>query len=84
MREPLKVRISPNAIKTEWWISPSGGAINPAIKSRPPNTHRPTDTINWIFFIQVENLSPTPAARNPNYLNYAAVTIWMVGIVISK
>ena len=43
---PLKVNISPNAIKTEWWISPKGGAMNPAINSVPPNRHRPTDNIN--------------------------------------
>ena len=43
---PLKVNISPKAIKTEWWISPKGGAMNPAINSMPPNTHRLTDNIS--------------------------------------
>ena len=48
---PLKVSISPKAMRTEWWISANGGAMNPAINSRTPNAHRTTDNISCIFFI---------------------------------
>ena len=48
---PLKVRISPNAVRIVGCISPNGGQQNPASNNRPPNTHRLTDNINWTFFI---------------------------------
>ena len=43
--------ISPKAMRTDWCISASGGAINPAVSMRHPKTHSVTDSINWIFFI---------------------------------
>ena len=39
MREPEKVRISPNAMRTEWWISPSGCATNPHASNAHPKAH---------------------------------------------
>jgi hypothetical protein len=39
MREPLKVSISPKAISSEWWISPTGGAMNPAASNAQPKLH---------------------------------------------
>ena len=53
MSEPLKVRISPNAIRTEWCISPNGGQQKPAMSKTPPKTHSPTDNINCTFFMLV-------------------------------
>ena len=46
IRLPLKVRISPKAMSTLWWISASGGAINPAVSMRHPKTHKITDNVN--------------------------------------
>ena len=39
MREPLKVSISPKAMRTEWWISPNGGQQKPAISNAHPKVH---------------------------------------------
>ena len=39
MREPEKVRISPKAMRTEWWISANGGAMNPAASNAQPKLH---------------------------------------------
>ena len=36
---PLKVSISPNAINSEWWISPIGGVTNPATSNVHPKMH---------------------------------------------
>ena len=51
MREPEKVSISPKAMSTLWWISASGGQRKPAIKSRTPNAHSVTATINCNVFM---------------------------------
>ena len=56
MRLPAKVSISPKAMSTLWWISPSGGQMNPASNNRPPNTHRLTDNINCAVFIDLFNI----------------------------
>ena len=48
---PLKVRISPNAVRIVGWISASGGQKKPATSSMPPKTHRPTDKNSCIVFI---------------------------------
>ena len=39
MSEPLKVSISPKAMRTEWWISPSGCATNPHASNAHPKVH---------------------------------------------
>ena len=39
MREPVKVSISPKAMRTEWWISPSGCATNPHASNAHPKVH---------------------------------------------
>ena len=39
MREPLKVRISPKAMRTLWCISAKGGEINPAASNAQPKLH---------------------------------------------
>ena len=36
---PLKVSISPKAMRTEWWISANGGAMNPAASNAQPKLH---------------------------------------------
>ena len=57
MSEPENVNISPNAINSEWWISPTGGVTNPATNSKTPNPHRLIDKINWTFFISFTFIS---------------------------
>ena len=37
--EPENVSISPNAINSEWWISPTGGVTNPATSIMHPKVH---------------------------------------------
>ena len=39
MSEPENVNISPNAINSEWWISPTGGVTNPATSIVHPKMH---------------------------------------------
>ena len=39
MSEPEKVSISPKAINSEWWISPTGGVTNPATSNAHPKLH---------------------------------------------
>ena len=51
IRLPLKVRISPKAINSEWWISPIGGQKNPHASNTQPNTHRLTAKNNCTFFM---------------------------------
>ena len=40
MSEPLKVRISPKAMRTEWWISANGGQRKPAVSIMHPKVQR--------------------------------------------
>ena len=44
--EPEKVSISPKAISTLWWISPTGGAQNPATSNAQPKLHITTAVIS--------------------------------------
>ena len=37
---PEKVSISPNATKTEWWISANGGQRKPAVSIMHPKVQR--------------------------------------------
>ena len=37
--EPLKVSISPKAIRSEWCISPNGGQTSPAVSNAHPKAH---------------------------------------------
>lgn len=48
MRLPLKVNISPIAVKTDASISPKGGQIKEAIISMTPNIARDTPSHNWM------------------------------------
>ena len=56
---PAKVKISPKAMSTLWWISAIGGQRKPVPKRRQPKPHRTTDKISWSFFIIVEFFLPT-------------------------
>ena len=51
MSEPENVNISPNAINSEWWISPIGGVTNPAMSNAQPKVHIATAKINCNRFI---------------------------------
>ena len=46
MSEPEKVRISPKAMRTEWWISANGGAQNPAASNAQPKVHKTMDNMS--------------------------------------
>ena len=63
IRLPLKVSISPKAMRTEWWISPNGGQRKPAVSIMHPNPHSIIATINWKFFFMI-SLSFSP--RGPH------------------
>ena len=39
MSDPAKVRISPKAMSTEWWISPNGCATKPHASNAHPKAH---------------------------------------------
>ena len=39
MSDPLNVNISPNAINSEWCISPTGGVTKPATSNAQPKLH---------------------------------------------
>ena len=51
MSEPENVSISPNAINSEWWISPIGGVTNPAMSNAHPKVHIVIAMINCKRFI---------------------------------
>ena len=51
MSEPLKVRISPKAMRTEWWISPAGGQANPHASNAHPKAHIAVAMMSWSFFM---------------------------------
>ena len=51
MREPEKVRISPKAMRTEWWISANGGAMNPAASIAHPKVHNAVARLSCKRFI---------------------------------
>ena len=51
MSEPAKVRISPKAMSTEWWISPNGGQMNPAVSIMQPKLHNAIAMMSCSFFI---------------------------------
>lgn len=46
MSEPENVSISPNAISSEWWISPIGGVTKPATSIVQPKMHNATAVIS--------------------------------------
>ena len=52
---PEKVRISPNATKTEWWISANGGQRKPAMSNVPPKEHIAIAVMSWKCFIESGN-----------------------------
>ena len=58
MSEPLKVSISPKAMRTEWCISPNGGQQNPATSNAHPKVHIATADMSCSFLISSSRLSP--------------------------
>ena len=55
MSEPLKVRISPKAMSTEWWISPIGCARNPHASNAHPKAHIAVAMMSCKRFITVDS-----------------------------
>ena len=55
IRLPLKVSISPNAMRTEWWISPSGCATNPHASNAHPKVHIAVAMMSCKRFMTVDN-----------------------------
>ena len=51
INEPLKVSISPKAMRSEWWISPTGGVKSPAVSNAHPKAHMAVAMISWSRFI---------------------------------
>ena len=51
MREPEKVRISPKAMRTEWWISAMGGQRKPAMSIAHPKVHNAVARMSCKRFI---------------------------------
>ena len=49
--EPLKVSISPKAMRSEWWISPTGGVKSPAASNAHPKAHMAVAIMSWSRFI---------------------------------
>ena len=54
--EPLKVSISPKAIRSEWCISPNGGQTSPAVSNAHPKAHN-ANAVNsckrFIVFLRI-------------------------------
>ena len=51
MSEPENVNISPNAINSEWWISPTGGVTKPATSNAQPKLHITIAVVNCKRFM---------------------------------
>ena len=58
MSEPENVSISPNAINSEWWISPTGGVANPATSNAQPKLHITIAVVNCKRFMLTGLQSP--------------------------
>ena len=58
--EPLKVSISPKAMRSEWWISPTGGVMSPAVSNAHPKAHMAVAIMSWSRFISCVIISPMP------------------------
>ena len=58
MSEPENVNISPNAISSEWWISPTGGVTNPATSIVHPKMHNAKAVVNCKRFMLTGPQSP--------------------------
>ena len=59
MSEPLKVSISPKAMRTEWWISANGGQRKPTVSIMHPTVHNAIAVMSWNCFMEPRILSPT-------------------------
>ena len=53
INEPLKVSISPKAMRSEWWISPTGGVMSPAVSNAHPKAHMAVAIMSCKRFILV-------------------------------
>ena len=56
--EPENVSISPNAISSEWWISPTGGVTKPATSNAQPKLHITIAVVNCKRFMVISLQSP--------------------------
>lgn len=54
IRLPEKVSISPKAMSTLWWISPTGGEQNPAMSIAHPKVQSAIEVASCIFLILYE------------------------------
>ena len=54
MSEPLKVSISPKAIRSEWCISPNGGQTSPAVSNAHPKVHIAVAMMSCKRFMLIE------------------------------
>ena len=52
--EPLKVSISPKAIRSEWCISPNGGQTSPAVSNAHPKVHIAVAMMSCKRFMLIE------------------------------
>ena len=57
IRLPLKVSISPKAMRTEWWISANGGQTKPAMSNVPPKEHIAIAVMSWKCFMGLVSIS---------------------------
>ena len=51
IRLPLKVSISPKAMRIVGWISPIGGQQKPATSIVHPKMHNAVERMSWSFFM---------------------------------
>ena len=54
MSEPLKVSISPKAIRSEWCISPNGGQTSPVVSNAHPKVHIAVAIMSCKRFMLIE------------------------------
>ena len=52
--EPEKVSISPKAMRSEWWISPTGGVKSPAVSNAHPKAHMAVAMMSCKRFMLIE------------------------------
>ena len=74
--EPENVSISPNAISSEWWISPTGGVTNPATSIVHPKMHNAKAVVNCKRFMLTGLQSPH--ASSAKHTDTKSCT-WFVG-----
>ena len=81
MSEPLKVSISPKAMRTLWCISANGGQTKPAVSIAHPKMHNATAVKSCTSFM-VQELGSSYLHLSPNLCKDITTEGLVLGLVL--